>query len=598
MPHLKQICLAAVFATSVSAIREASAQNLIVNPGFEINGGDGSQIAPPWNFPGPFPNEHAQVGVNPAIAHSGSAYVELVQTINGFTVGNLSQTVTVANGGAYTFSFYYNVTGVGNNNSYSVQLNNSQIGMVNFSNTTYQQFLVNIALAPGIDTFSLVNIGGIVGTNSSFNVDDFALFSQILTLTPNLVGLAQTENQRAVANGLTNAFNQANLGTVTAPNGVAGAYVAALNNVAPDAIPGILDSLSGEGIAAAQNVAHRSVSEFTSSIFDQTTFYGGSTANSITLNDAVALPTGVLSYAPGIPTPIRVHDPLLPPQRTWRAWATGFGGAETISGNAGLGSAGQTSTIYGGTLGLDYQVLPNYLAGIAIGGSEGDFQVGARSTSGSTTGGHIAFYDLATFGSFYGASTNSFSYFGNKTTRNVAGFGGLGGETEQGNFASHEFRTRLEFGRHVEAYGATITPFIALEIAELRSNGFGETSLSGPGNFLLNVSGQSSASVPSFVGARYQGKLMLANGMVLAPILQAAYVHEFAPERSQIGALSTLPGSTFLVDGARPSRDAAQVKAGLELAIGPSSAIFANFDGEFSGQAQFYGGKGGFKYVW
>ncbi len=105
-------------------------------------------------------------------------------------------------------------------------------------------------------------------------------------------------------------------------------------------------------------------------------------------------------------------------------------------------------------------------------------------------------------------------------------------------------------------------------------------------------------SVPSFVGARYQGKLLLGNGLVFAPSLQVAYVHEFAPERTQIGTLSALPGSTFLVDGVRPSRDAAQVKAGGELALSPHSALFATFDGEFAGRDQFYGGKGGFKYVW
>ena len=343
-------------------------------------------------------------------------------------------------------------------------------------------------------------------------------------------------------------------------------------------------------------MAHRSVSEFTSAIFDQTTFYAdASPANSVTLREP--LPGGVLGYAPLTDSPIKLRDPVLA-QRTWRAWATGFGGTEDIGGNAGLGSAGQTSTIFGGDLGVDYQVTPNYLAGVAVGGSEGDFQVGARSTSGSTTGGHIAFYDLATFGSFYGASSSSASFFTNHTTRNVAGFGAVSGGTERGNFDSNEFRGRLEFGDHLQVQASTVTPFIALEIASFRSNGFGETSLTGANALALNVSGQSSASVPGFVGARYQGRTALPNGLLLSPAIQVAYVHEFAPERTQVGSLAALPGSTFLVDGARPSRNAAQVKAGVELAITPASAIFANFDGEFSGQAQFYGGKGGFKYVW
>ena len=53
----------------------------------------------------------------------------------------------------------------------------------------------------------------------------------------------------------------------------------------------------------------------------------------------------------------------------------------------------------------------------------------------------------------------------------------------------------------------------------------------------------------------------------------------------------------FLVDGARPSRDAAQIKAGFELGIGPRTAIYANFDGEFGNASQLYGGKGGVKFL-
>ena len=104
--------------------------------------------------------------------------------------------------------------------------------------------------------------------------------------------------------------------------------------------------------------------------------------------------------------------------------------------------------------------------------------------------------------------------------------------------------------------------------------------------------------MPGFVGARFQSVTGIGNGLLLVPTLQAAYVHEFAPQRSQVASLIDLPAATFLVDGARPSYTSAQVKAGAELVVGPHSVLFANFDGEFSGQNQFYGGKGGFRYTW
>ena len=81
--------------------------------------------------------------------------------------------------------------------------------------------------------------------------------------------------------------------------------------------------------------------------------------------------------------------------------------------------------------------------------------------------------------------------------------------------------------------------------------------------------------------------------MVLKPVLQAAYVHDVSPQRQILAGINSLPGAVFLVDGARPSRNAAQVKAGGELLVGPRTAIFANFDGEFARANQLYGGKGG-----
>ena len=342
----------------------------------------------------------------------------------------------------------------------------------------------------------------------------------------------------------------------------------ALNQLTVPQAQAAFDSLSGEGIAAAQNAAHRQTELFTSSIFDQTTFYGGAgTPNSITLTASAArrrvLRFGPVRHGRGLPradprnSPICRRAARLRCRRSWHRSAPGapgrpaLVGSKTSPGQAGVGSATQHDTIYGGTLGVDYQLSPNYLAGVAIGGSDGvvpgQWSLPPRARP---PAGHIAFYDIATFGAFYGASSNSASFFSNKTTRVIAGFGGLAGETDRGTFDSHEFPHPARVsGRHFGAtdlgFGGIVTPFIALELAELRSNGFAERNIAGPTVLGLNVQGQDSASVPSFVGLRYQGVAALGNGMVLSPSLQVAYVHEFAPERTQIGGLINLPGSTF-----------------------------------------------------
>ena len=455
--------------------------------------------------------------------------------------------------------------------------------------------------------------GGVTGTLAgattnlpflvaSLSYDPNDVFLSLNRNTNAFLGAAGTTNEFAVAQGL----SQASLGPTS---GTGGAILnAAFSQLTTAQARSSLDALSGEGIVAAQNAAHRSTEEFTSSIFDQTTFFGTQpTANSITLASAAP---GFLALSGGskVASSIRELADLpssrpvpVPPafvQRTWRAWATGFGGVENFQGNGTLGTAGLNDTIYGGTLGVDYQVTPYALVGVAVGGSNADFSVDGRATSGSTTGGHVALYDLVSLGQYYGAASVGGSFFDNKTTRNVAGFGGLAGETDIGRFGSQEIRARVEGGRQFAALGGSVTPFAAIEAASLRTNGFSEFNLSGPTVLGLNVQGQNTASVPGFLGARFQATAGLGNGLVLLPTLQAAYVHEFSPQRSDVNTLINLPGAVFLVNGARPAINAAQVKAGAELVVGAHSVLFANFDGEFSGVNQFYGGKGGFRYTW
>ena len=66
-------------------------------------------------------------------------------------------------------------------------------------------------------------------------------------------------------------------------------------------------------------------------------------------------------------------------------------------------------------------------------------------------------------------------------------------------------------------------------------SGFADRNIVGPTVLGLNVQGQDTASVPSFVGLDYQGAVALGKGMVFSPSLQIAYVHKFAPQRTQIG---------------------------------------------------------------
>ena len=247
---------------------------------------------------------------------------------------------------------------------------------------------------------------------------------------------------------------------------------------------------------------------------------------------------------------------------------------------------------------------PGMLLGIALGGSGTDFAVRSRATSGSASGFHAALYGSVQFGANYILGEANFSDFSNQTNRFVSGVAGLGGANERASFGSNEIRGRLEAGHTFsfdhgfgsQAYG--ITPFVAIEGARLATNSFSEYNTNGVGNLAgLTSSGQTTTDIPGFVGLRFDGGMSFG-GLQLRPVASVAYLHEFAVQRNLVNGFISLPGSTFLVQGARPARDAAQVKLGGETTIGRNMTLFANFDGEFSGVETVYGGKGGLRVTW
>lgn len=411
----------------------------------------------------------------------------------------------------------------------------------------------------------------------------------------NYAGFGATTNQVRVATAIGTAAP-----TTTTVNG--GTILNALfaKNAASAALgQATLDRLGGEGIAATQNAALQSSAAFVSSIDDAQAAWrtaGVTAAASAGSNPLPVAAQGYAQMAADLPFPALTRP--LPPRaapQPWRVWGGGFGGQSDIDGRPGLGTAHQDETFYGGLVGVDYQAQPNWLIGVAGGGTGADFTVPNRATSGTVTGGHGALYSSYGFAdALYLQSSLAFSGFSNETRRTAGGVGVL--ELEKAAFDSFEVRVRGEIGKRFDYGTLGVTPFAAVEYANLSSDGFTETAPGGvPGLLSLHVAGRSTDSLPVFAGLRFDGTSTLGNGMLLRPFAQVAYLHEFEPARNLVNTLVSLPGASFLVEGARPASNAAQAKAGFELGLRPGVALFANFDGEFSDVQTVYAGKGGLR---
>src|SRR5258706_10801646 len=67
----------------------------------------------------------------------------------------------------------------------------------------------------------------------------------------------------------------------------------------------------------------------------------------------------------------------------WGVWAAGYGGSQSTSGDANLGSNKTTSNVFGSAVGADYRFSPNTVVGFALAGGGTHFNV-ANGGSGNS----------------------------------------------------------------------------------------------------------------------------------------------------------------------------------------------------------------------
>jgi outer membrane autotransporter protein len=542
--------------------------------------------------------------VNGSIALSSGVAVNSGGTLAGTgtvssTVVNSGGTLAPGNGNVGTLTVHGNLT-FNAGSIFLVDVTPATASKVNVTGTASLNGTVEAVFAPGsyltnaytiltatggrTGTFAnlvTVNLPAFLTANLTYDPNDVML----VTLRSNLNRPGLTRNQAAVAATLDNSFNTGH-GTL-----------AGLSGLTPSQLPAALNTLSGEGTSGTQETAFGAGDLFLTTMMDQGAFWRTGTG----AVGATYEPMGYASDPAQAPVfkAMPVKAPLVPAEPVYRAWVAGFAGSWHLDGQADPGSATLSHSTAGSAAGLDYQVNRNLLVGVAAGGSLSSFSVPDRSTSGTLDGAHIGTYGVARWDAWYAAGALAFNAFDNRLTRTIAGVGPT--EIATGTFNSDMLSGRFEVGYKQAFGGFAITPFAAVQFAELWQSGYAETSttLAGaPGVNGLTYSSQTVSSLPTFLGAQFDTRVVLANGTVWSPYARLAWVHEFEPTRDISASFITLPVTGFTVFGPSAARDAARIDLGSKLAVSRNTALFASFEGEFSDRSQMYAGKGGLKFVW
>ena len=121
--------------------------------------------------------------------------------------------------------------------------------------------------------------------------------------------------------------------------------------------------------------------------------------------------------------------------------------------------------------------------------------------------------------------------------------------------------------------------------------------LAGAGTFALSYMAKSVTDTRSELGVR-SDKSFAVQGGIFTLRGRAAWAHDFDPDRNIGATFQTLPGASFVVNGAAQAAESALTTASAEPRWTNAWSVAAAFEGEFSNVTSSYAGKGVVRYAW
>jgi len=285
---------------------------------------------------------------------------------------------------------------------------------------------------------------------------------------------------------------------------------------------------------------------------------------------------------------------VTPFEQPWSVWAAGFGGSQTTDGNAALGSNTATSSIYGTAVGADYRISPFTVAGFALAGGGTNFSV-ANSGSGHSDLFQAGAFIRHTVGPAYISAALAYGWQDITTDRTVTV---AGSDQLRAQFNANAFSGRLEGGyRFVAPWvgGIGITPYAATQFTTFDLPGYAEQAVVGSNTFALAYNAKDVTDTRSELGIRTDKSWAMTDG-ILTLRVRAAWAHDYDPDRSIAATFQTLPGASFVVNGAAQASDSALVTTSIEKKWLNGWSAAATFEGEFSSVTRSYAGKGVVRY--
>ena len=283
-------------------------------------------------------------------------------------------------------------------------------------------------------------------------------------------------------------------------------------------------------------------------------------------------------------------------QPRWTAWGGAYGGSEKSNGDSILGSTDATSRVFGFGAGLDYHLDPNTVVGLGLAGGNTDWGLSAGLGGGRSDVVQAGVFSRHTMGAWYGALGAAFTDHNAQTDRDVT----IAGVTShyQANFHAQSFGVRAEGGYRFAWQGIGLTPYAAIQTQWLSIPGYSEATTFGPATFALTFASQSLPTTRTELGEWFDYRIMRDMNTQSTLFARVAWAHDSNAGRVTLPTFQTIPGASFVVNGASPSSDLALVTAGAKIGLAKDLSLTGKVNGEFGNASTSYSATGELRKSW
>jgi uncharacterized protein with beta-barrel porin domain len=277
----------------------------------------------------------------------------------------------------------------------------------------------------------------------------------------------------------------------------------------------------------------------------------------------------------------------------WGVWAAGYGGTQTTTGNAAIGSNAMSSRIYGTAVGADYRPSADIRAGFALAGAGTNFSV-TNAGSGRSDLLQAGLYARQTFGRAYVSGVLAYGWQHVTTDRIVTI---AGADDLQARFDASTLSGRIEGGYRMVPSPFGLTPYAAVQFTTLWLPAYAEAAINGAGTFALSYAAKTVTAPRTELGIRTETAITLPS-TELRLRSRLAWAHDGNTDRAASATFQALPGASFVVNGATQSHEVLLATLAVELSWDAHWSAAAGIDGEFSGTTTSYAAKGVLRYRW